>query len=162
MKTGLNLDIVINSLVLKQPYFYRFFILFIVVGGFFTPLQAQQIKAGDVVYFRMRKVQERRYFTTPVYVIATVKSVIGSSAILDTEMYLYKCRFNDTYFKMGTTLEIAKPFGVGHLYDTWRASQNKGYRWSLAELKRYNSSVEKEITKGKIQNNTKRCMVLTN
>lgn len=132
---------------------------------FFHPIEsvkAQTIKTGDVVYFKAQPKGDSRFFASPVYVIATVKSVIGSSAILDTEMYLYKCRANDTYFKMGNILEIAKPFGVGHLYETWRASENKGYRWSLKVLKRYNSSVEKELTKGKIQNNTKGCMVLTN
>lgn len=125
-------------------------------------LKAQTLKAGDVVYFTTLPSGKNRYFLAPVYVIATVKSVIGSSAILDTEMYLYKCRSDDSYFTMGNTLQIAKPFGVGHLYETWRASENKGYRWSVEKLKRYNSTVEKELTKGRIQNNTKGCMVLTN
>ena len=161
MKTTLNLRFVIDSLVLKQKSFNRFCILLIVLGALFTPLQAQTIKTGDVVYFRMYKAQGDHYFKSPVYVIATVKSVIGSSAILDTQMYLYKCRIGDSHYKMGTILEIAKRFGVGSLYETWRASQNKGYRRSVTLLKRYNASVEKEITKGKIEDNPKGCMVLT-
>jgi hypothetical protein len=76
-------------------------------------------------------------------------------------MYLYKCRAEDASFMMGTTLEIAMPYGLGHLYETWRASENKGYRWSIKGLLPYNGSIEKKLNKGRIQNNTKGCMVLT-
>lgn len=161
MKTYLNFSTLISSFVLEQKCFHRFFILFIALIGFSMPLQAQTFKTGDVVYFRIYKAQGDHYFKSSVYVIATVKGVIGSSAILDTEMYLYKCRAGDSDYKMGTTLEIAKRFGVGHTYETWRASQNKGYRRSLTELKKYNEKVEREITKGKIEDNVTSCMVLT-
>lgn len=146
-----------------KPILYFLLSCIVAISFICSPgvLQAQNIKAGDTVYFRMYQAEERRYFKSPIYVIATVRAVIGSSAILDTEMYLYKCRTGDSHYKMGTKLVIAKPFGVGHLYTTWKASQNKGYRWSAKALKPYNESTEKSITKGRIENNRQGCMVLT-
>jgi hypothetical protein len=143
-------------------YFLPKTILLLTLLTTLNAAQAQTIKAGDVVYFQAYKVSERRYLTTQVYVIATVKSVIGSSAILDTQMYLYKCRAEDASFMMGTTLEIAKPYGLGHLYETWRASEKKDYRYPVKGLLLYNARAEEKLTKGKIKNNTKGCMVLTN
>lgn len=137
---------------------------FLVLFGSFlfsVILPAQTFKAGDVVYFKATKVEVdgRYYFSSPVYVIATVRKVVGSNAILDTDLYLYKCRKDDSYWQTGTKLSIAKRFGVGHVYTTWRTSQNKGYTWSTRSIKHYTSKVEQQLTGGKIRRAAKDCSV---
>lgn len=117
-------------------------------------LHAQDIRTGDVVYFSMIHLDRDYYFRGPLYVIATVKSVIGSQAVLDTEMYLCKTSEESEIWYTSTTLKIER-WGVTSWktskYVTWRAEENRGYRYPVGGLRRYTSAVEKEITGGSLR-----------
>lgn len=123
---------------------------------------AQTFKTGDVVYYKTSQFKGGSYFTSPVYVIATVKKVIGSKALLSTDVYLYKCDRDDKYWKMTENLSIAKQSGFGHLYYNWKASENNGYTESTKNLKKYTDQAEKEITKGYISSSSKSCSIIAN
>lgn len=125
-------------------------------------LHAQTFKIGDVVYYKTSKFKDQSYFTSPVYIIATVKKIIGSKALLSTDVYLYKCDRDDRYWKMTENLSIAKQSGFGHLYSSWKASENNGYTESLKNLKKYTDQTEKEITNGKISSSSKTCSIIAN
>lgn len=145
---------------MKQTFLGSLFLAFALFIALPNSTHAQTLKSGDVVYFQMHRMQERYYFSSSVYIVATVKSVIGSNAILDTELYLYQCTKGSSYWQIGTKLSIARRSGMGQIYLTWKARDNKGYRWPTKHLKKYDSKVEKAITKGKIRSTPLDCSVM--
>ena len=113
---------------------------------------AQNFKEGDMVYFRVWMADKEFYFSTTVYVIASVKSVIGSRVTLDTQQYLYQCSSKSKYWNMCPMIDIHRSGGLWYVneYGDWYARNNRGYQWPIEEVKRYDSAAEKKITDGGI------------